>query len=99
MSAQEVGIFPVKPDEQGSELINPGKTMLVGKATFINIGIEQAFATSLRSLAVARVLRAVRDDTVIEADLPCGTGIKGAIGVEERPGDVSPHRFMPLNAA
>jgi hypothetical protein len=44
MSTQQVSIFTVKPDKQGTELIDPSKTALAGEALFVNLGVEQAFA-------------------------------------------------------
>lgn len=83
MSAQEVGILTIKPDEQGSEFIDPGETTFVRKALFVDLGVEQAFAPTLRSLAIASVLGDVRDHPVIETQLAGLAGIKGAVGVEE----------------
>ena len=88
MSTQEVGIFAVKADEQRAELINPGETAFVGKAPFVDLGVEQAFASTLGSLAIAFVLSDVGDNPIVETDFAGLAGIKSAVGVEKRACDV-----------
>ena len=87
MSTQEVGVFPVKTDQQGTKLIDPGKTAFVREALPVDFGIEQAFASAFRRFTITPVLSNIRDDTVIETDLPCRAGVESAIGVEERTGN------------
>lgn len=96
MRPQEVNIFPVKPDEQRTEFIDPGEATFVGKATSVNVRVEQAVASTLGRLAIALVLGNVRDNIVIEADLSCRAGIKGTIGVEVRAGDRQPQALQSL---
>jgi hypothetical protein len=88
MSTQEVGVFPVKADEQGTKLIDPGETTFIGEAAFVDLRVEQAFAPPFGSLAIAFVLGDVRDHTIIETDFPGFTGIEGTVGVEKRACDV-----------
>jgi len=95
MSAQEVGVFTVKSDEQRTEFIDPGKRTFVGKAPFVDLGVEQAFAPAFRSFAVPLVLGDVRDRAVIETYLACLERIERAIGVEERACD---SQSQPLHA-
>ena len=87
VSAQEVDVLTVKADEQGSELIHPGKAAFVGKASLVDVGVEQTFAPAFGGFAVALVFGDVRDQAMVEADLAGFTGIEGAVSVEERPGD------------
>lgn len=95
MRPQEVSIFPVKPNEQRTEFIDPGEAPFVGKATSVNVRVEQALASTLGRLAIAFVLGNVRDNTVIEADLACRAGIKGTIGVEVRACDRQSQALQP----
>jgi hypothetical protein len=88
VSAQEVGVFPVKADEQGTKLIDPGETAFIGKTAFVDLGIEQAFAPALGSLTIAFVFSDVGNDAVIKTDLARITGIEGTVGVEKRTRDI-----------
>jgi|GEM_PF-4834380 len=93
MSTQEVGILSVKPDEQGAELIDPGETGFVGEASLVDFSVEQAFASTLGSLAITFVLGNVGDDPIIETDLASLTGIEGAVSVKERTLNVQAQAF------
>jgi hypothetical protein len=83
MSAQEMSIFPVKPDEQGSEFVDPSQAVFTGKAPFVNRCVEQTFAPAFRGFAVALVLGNIGDHPILETGLARLTGIEGAVGVEK----------------
>jgi len=83
-----MGVFPVKADEHGTKLIDPGETAFIGKAPLVDLRVEPAFAPALGRLAIAFVLGDVGDHPVIEADLAGLAGIEGAVGIEERARDV-----------
>lgn len=93
MSTQAVGILPVKSDKQCAKLIDPSETAFVGKAPFVHLGIEQAFASAFGHLAIAFVLSDVRDDPIIETDFPRFARVEGAVGVEERALNVQAQTF------
>jgi len=46
VNTQEIGVFPVKADEQGTKPIDPGETAFIGKPSFVDLRVEQAFAPS-----------------------------------------------------
>ena len=46
MSAQEVSILTVKPDQEGAELVNPGETALRNEAVLVGFRVEEAFASA-----------------------------------------------------
>jgi len=65
-------------------------------------GVEEAFAAALGTLAVARVLGDVGDQTGIEDALPIAGRVKAAIEIEIGPSEVQPdllrHFFQRLEA-
>ena len=87
VSTQEVGVFTVKADKQRSELINPGKAALGGKASLVDLSVEQTFAPAFGRFAVALVFGDVGDHPVIEANLARFMGIESSVSVKKRPGD------------
>lgn len=99
VSAQEVGVLTVKANEQGSELIHPGKAVFVGKASLVDVGVEQTFAPASGGFAVALVFGDVRDQAMVEADLGGFTGANALSALKNAPAIASPKRFMLLKAA
>jgi len=83
VSAEKGGVFAIKPNEQRAELIDPGKATFVRQALLVNLGVEQAFSSTLKGFTIAPVLGNVRDEAMIETDLARGVGVEGAIGVEK----------------
>ena len=77
-----MSLLAVKADEQGTKLVDPSKTALRSEATFIDIRIEQAFASAFGGLAMALVFWDVGNKPMIEAGFAGIAGIKGCIGVE-----------------
>lgn len=69
------------------ELIQPGEAPLAGKATLVNLGVEQSLATPFGCFPVALVLGDVGPQPIIEAGLARLAGVKGRIGVEVGSGD------------
>ena len=96
VSAQKVSIFAVIANEQGTELIDPGKATFRGEALFVNGRVEQAFPSAFGRFAVAFVLSNVGNDLVIETNLARIHGIKGTVGVEIRSGDGQAQAFHVL---
>ncbi len=82
VSAHEVRCFPVKANQQGTELVNPSKSPLTGKAQFVDIAVEQAFASAFGTLTGTRVFHDVGNELVIEACPASRFGVKGSIGIE-----------------
>ena len=85
VTAKKAGILTIKTDQQGAELVNPGKTPFTGKALLVNGSIEQAFASTPGRFAVAFVLRHVGNHAMIKTDFAGGTGIERAVRVEIGP--------------
>ena len=96
MRTQKVSILAVEADEQGTELVDPGETALIGEAVLVDCGVEQALAPSLWLFAVACVFGDIGDELMIETHAACLTGVKGSVGVEVSPGNPQTkpfHRF------
>ena len=55
---------------------------------FVNVGIEEAFATAFRFLAIALVFSDVGNEAIIEADFTSGTRVKRTVGVEIGTSDI-----------
>lgn len=86
VTTHEKGVAAFKTQQQGAKLVNPGERALTGETAFVDVRVEQAFATTLSSPAIAFVLGHVGNNTVIEANFAGGFGVKGTIGVEESTG-------------
>src|SRR5712692_11620742 len=71
-----------KSEQQPFELIFPRKGQLDTHPQGMDGFVEQAFASTLGSLSVARILFDVGDQARIENALPIVRGIKAAIEVE-----------------
>ena len=71
-----------KTEQESLEFILPGKGALDAHPQRMNGGVEQAFASALGSLSVARIVVDVGDQARIENALPIVRGIKAAIEVE-----------------
>ena len=99
MGPQPVGILALKTDKQLFEFIDPGKGAFSDEPTFVNLGIEQAFTSSLGMLAITFVLRDIGNKAVIEAGFAGGLGIKGTISVEKSPSKVQSDFFHRFEAA
>ena len=48
MGAQEVSILTVRPDQDGTELVNPCETTLRNEAVLVGFRTEEAFASAFR---------------------------------------------------
>jgi len=73
-----------KAEQESLEFIFPGKGTLDTHPQRMDGGVEQAFASALRGLAVAGILFDVGNQAGIENALPIVRGIKTAIQVEVR---------------
>ena len=82
MSTEKVGVFAVITNEQGSELVNPGKTAFTGETLLVDRRVEEAFTPAFSLFAVALVLTKIGDDPMIEANLPSFQRIKSAVRIE-----------------
>jgi hypothetical protein len=91
-------ILAVKSDEQGTECIDPGQSVFAGKASPVDLSVEEAFAPAFRRFAVTLVLSNVGNDPMIETDLARLTGIKGTVGVEECAGEGQPQALHALES-
>jgi len=79
-----------KTQQQPLELIFPGKGPFDPHPQRMDRCVEEAFASTLGHLAVARILLDVGDHAGIENALPIARGIKAAIEVEVGPSQVQP---------
>ncbi len=71
-----------KAEQESLEFIFPGKGALDAHSQRVNGGVEQAFASALRGLAVAGILFDVGDEARIENARPIVRGIKTTIEVQ-----------------
>src|SRR5262245_17295112 len=82
MGRQEIHVLTVMTDEQGPEFVDPSKRAFAAEALFVDLGIEQPFASTLDGFTVAFVLGHIGNNAVIEANTARLTGIEGTIGIE-----------------
>ena len=85
-----------KAEQESLEFIFPGKGALDAHPQRMNGGVEQAFASALRGLAVAGILFDVGDQAGIENALPIMRRIKAAIEIEIGPSEGQPDLFGHL---
>lgn len=83
MSAQKVDIFSVITDQQSAKLVDPGEGTLTSETLVVDVGIEQAFSSSLGLLPIAGIFGDVGDQPVIEADFAPIARIESTVGVEK----------------
>jgi len=87
---------PFKAEQQSFKLIFPRKGALDTHPQCMDRFVEEAFASALGRLAVARILFDVGDEARIENALPIACGIKAAIEVEIGPSEIQPDLFGHL---
>ncbi len=75
--------FPLKSDQQGLELVNPGEGSLTDEAALVHHLIEMPFSAALHRLSIALVLCNVGLDPTIPQHLPRCSCIKAAICIED----------------
>ena len=85
-----------KTEQESLEFILPGKGALDAHPQRMNSGVEQAFASALRSLAVAGILFDIGDQAGIENALSIVRGIKATIEVEISASEVQLNLFGDL---
>ena len=85
MSTEKKHSFVIETGEQGAKFVNPSKGALTGKAPFVHVSIKEAFTAPFDPFAIALIFSHVGDKSMIETDFARCFGVKGAIGVEERP--------------
>ena len=85
-----------KAEQESLEFIFPGKGALDAHSQRVNGGVEQAFASALRGLAVAGILFDVGDEARIENALPIVRGIKTTIEVQGGSTEIDTHLFGHL---
>ena len=85
-----------KTEQESLEFILPGKGALDAHPQRMNSGVEQAFASALRSLAVAGILFDIGDQAGIENALAIVRGIKATIEVERSASEVQLNLFGDL---
>lgn len=83
MCTQETDIIPLKANQQAFEFVHPRKGAFGTKASGIDRRIEQALAPAFGLVAIARVLRDVGDQAMIETGLARLAGIKRHIRIEK----------------
>jgi len=84
MTSHEIDVASIKSQQQSTKFVNPGERTLTGETVFVDIRVEQTFASAFGGFAIAFVLSHVGNNPVIEADFASGFSVKSAIGVEER---------------
>jgi len=82
-----------KSEQQSLELIFPGKGPFDPHPQSMDGFVEEAFASALDSLPVARILFDIGDQARIENAFPIVCGIKATIEVEIRASEVHTHLF------
>ena len=82
MGTQEASIVPFKANQQAFEFVHPRKGAFRTEASRIDRRIEQALAPAFSLLAIARVLRDVGNQTMIETGLARLAGVKRHIRIE-----------------
>src|SRR5713226_6409076 len=87
MTCQEIGVLEVKTDQKGTELVNPGERPFTDKTGFIDLSIEQPFASALDRFTIALVFSHVRHDLMIEAHFASFFRVKSTIRIEEGTGN------------
>ena len=85
-----------KAKQESLEFIFPGKGALDAHPQGMNGGVEQAFASALRGLAVAGILFDVGNQAGIENALPIVRGIKTTIEVKVGSTEIDTHLFGHL---
>lgn len=98
MCTHEVCCLAVKSDQQGTELVNPSKRALTGKAQLVDIRFEETFGAAFGLFAGAFVCHDVRNDFMVEACPACGFGVKGRVSVEIAPNDRNAQPFDELES-
>src|SRR5258708_23852077 len=87
MACQEIGVLEVKTDQKGTELVNPGERTFTDKTVFVDLSIEQAFASALDRFTIALVFSNVGHDLMIEAPFARFFRVKSTIRIEEGTGN------------
>src|SRR5260370_33377377 len=87
-----------KSQQHALELIFPGKGPFDTHPQRMDGFVEEAFASALGRLTVARILFDVGDQTRIEDALPIVHGIKTAIKIAISTSEVEPDLFGPPGA-
>src|SRR5512138_2417649 len=91
-----------KAEQESLEFVFPGKGALDAHPQRMYDGVEQAFASALRGLAVAGILFNVRNQAGIENALPIARGIKTTIEVHVGSSEIDTrlvgHLFQRLQA-
>ena len=87
---------PFKAEQESLEFIFPGKGALDAHPQGMNGGVEQAFASALRGLAVAGILFDVGNHAGIENAPPIVRGIKTTIKVKVGSTEIDTHLFGHL---
>src|SRR5260370_16250132 len=83
MTCQKIGVLEVKTDQKGTELVNPGKRAFTDKPVFVDLSIEEPFASVLDRFAIALVFSHVGHDLMIETHFASLFRVKSAIRIEE----------------
>jgi hypothetical protein len=86
----------LKPQEEPLELVFPGKGPFDTHPQRMDGFVEEAFASTLDSLAVARILFDIGDQACVKNALAIACGIKAAIEVEVGSTEIDTHLFGHL---
>lgn len=82
VGTQKTSLVLFKTNKQAFELVHPGKGMFAPETVLVDLGIEAALPAPFRTLPIARILRDIRNQAVIEARFAGITGIKSFVGIE-----------------
>jgi len=98
VSGKKEGIQTVKTHQERSKLVHPGKRTFRNETAFVNVEVEEAFASTFGTLAVTRIFSNIGNKLMVETSRPCRAGVKGTIGIETAPAIDTSRRLMVLKA-
>lgn len=98
VSAHKMRCFTIKTNQQGAKFVDPGEGSFAGEAQFVDLAVEEAFASAFEALASAGILDDVGYKFVVETRPAGGLGVKGSIGIEVAARDDKSQSFDELES-
>ena len=83
MKAETIGCFPLEPDQQGLEFVNPGEGAFTDEAALVRLCVEMTFPSTLNVFTIPLILRNVGNDPAVPQQLPGCACIKATIRIKQ----------------
>ena len=82
MKSEPIAVFALEPDQQCSELINPGKRSLNHEPLLVDLAMKMPLSPTFDPFAIPFVLRNVGTHPSVPEQFACFSCIKGRISVK-----------------